>query len=1031
MENQIDLKDTIEDSFTQYAGAVIQSRALVDVRDCVKPSARQIYYCMHTDNFVHNKPFNKTLKAIGSAMRMYIHGDSSCEGIIMRSGQPFSMRYPLVEVEGSHGTLTSSGNWAAPRYCLTGDAFISTDKGLLRMRDVVESEENSDNEIPTLTCRGAFGLTTANVFFNSGTHQTYKLTLENGIQISGTPNHPILTLNDKLDFVWKTISELDVGDKVLLNVNDNFLYGEEDDLEYAKFIGRKVGSFLKPLIKTAIDKRLSSRLENDNFINDSLNMHIPNSVFIGTKRYQQEFFRYLFENGGDVCVADNGDVCIQYESFSEDLIHELQIILLSNFGIMSSIDDKNPSSLIKLDIRGKDICLFEGSIGFVSKQKDEKLGQAVSAYKDKWQNEDTELCTLNAKSERIYKNFVSIPIVKIEDSGFQVVYSPKINEECHSYTANGIINHNTASRLSNISDYLLQDTNKNTIDEWIDNYDDTEQYPRVLSSLGYYNIVNGSMGIAVGIASSIPQFNLTEVNNALITLLKNPQCDFNDILCFPDFCTGATILNRDEVAESLKTGNGKGCLIRATIDYDKKANALVVKDLPYGVYTNTICEEIMKLVDKDNNCGIININDLTGEEVNIKIYLDNHADKDAVKSLLYDKTSLESTYGINMTMLEDGRFPKVFGWREALQAHLDHEKATYIKLYKYSLSKLEHRLKIVMGIIAAIDNINDVVNLIKKSKDNAILIKSLKSMLNIDDEQAKAILDIKLSRLAKLETQKMVDERDSLNSKIKEINDILNSNELLEQQMINKFKEVSDKFGDERRTKIVQEDVKKDKARVARRKSEPESVVAVVNKDGYIKSIPVKSYRQSSDDIMAVKTFDTQDVVRVYTNFGKVYRIPLKSIKKCSWNDKGTALGSILSFEQNEVILAADCIVQAPKPKYIYFATKNGMVKKASISEFDATTRSYNGVKCIGLKDDDEVIGIHYGNDSMFITLSTVNGYVIRFNSGYMSATGKTSAGVKGITLSSGDSVVGFTASRSDSGRVKLQKRGGKGAIVK
>lgn len=1031
MENQIDLKDTIEDSFTQYAGAVIQSRALVDVRDCVKPSARQIYYCMHTDNFVHSKPFNKTLKAIGSAMRMYIHGDSSCEGIIMRSGQPFSMRYPLVEVEGSHGTLTSSGNWAAPRYCLTGDAFISTDKGLLRMKDVVESEENSDNEIQTLTCRGAFGLTTANVFFNSGVHQTYKLTLKNGIQISGTPNHPILTLDNEFNFAWKTIDELNVGDKILLNVNDNFLYGQENDLEYAKLIGRIIGGCSTVSADTIADKELYLRLKNDNCINDHRNKHIPNSVFVGTKEYQQEFLRYMFENGGNVYVADKEYSLIRYMSYSVDLIHELQIILLSNFGIMSSINIEGDSSQLYLEIRGKDIPLFAENIGFISEKKNKKLKQVISFWHDKQQDKGAESCVLDAKLETVYDNFISIPIIKKEDNGFQVVYSPKINEECHSYTANGIINHNTSSRLSNISDYLLQDTNKNTIDEWIDNYDDTEQYPRVLSSLGFYNIVNGSMGIAVGIASSIPQFNLTEVNNALITLLKNPQCDFNDILCFPDFCTGATILNKDEVAESLKVGNGKGCLIRATIDYDKKANALVVKDLPYGVYTNTICDEITKLVDKDNNCGIVNINDLTGEEVNIKIYLDKHVDPDIIKSLLYEKTSLESTYGINMTMLEDGRFPKVFGWREALQAHLDHEKATYIKLYRYNLSKLEHRLKIVMGIIAAIDNINDVINLIKKSKDNAVLVESLKSMLDIDDEQAKAILDIKLSRLAKLEAQKMFDERDSLNTRIKEINDILNSNELLEQQMINKFKEVSDKFGDERRTKIVQEDVKKEKNRIAKKKSEPESVVAVVNKDGYIKSIPVKSYRQSSNDIMAVKTFDTQDIVRIYTNLGKVYRIPLKNVKKCSWNDKGTALGSILSFEQNEVILAADCVVEAPRYKYIYFATKNGMVKKASVSEFDATTRSYSGVKCIGLKGDDEIIGVIYGNDSMFITLGTANGYSIRFNSSYMSATGKTSAGVKGITLTAGDRVTSFAASKSDNGKVKLQKRGGKGAKVK
>ena len=670
------LEQVIADSFTQYAGAVIQSRSLVDVRDFVKPSARQIYYSMYTDNFTYDKSFKKTLKAIGSAMRFYIHGDASCEGIIMRSGQPFTMRYPIVEVEGSYGNLTASENWAAPRY--------------------------------------------------------------------------------------------------------------------------------------------------------------------------------------------------------------------------------------------------------------------------------------------------------------------------------------TAARLSNVAEYLLKDTTQHSIDEWVDNYDDTEKYPRVLASKGFYNIVNGSSGIAVGMAASIPQFNLKEVNNALCLLLENPDIDFSEIYCPPDFATGGTIINADEVKESIKNGKGKAAVIQAKIEQENDTT-LVVTELPYGVYANTICKEIQKLFDSEQlDSSIEGFNDLTGERACIKIYIKKNSNISHIIDYLYQNTSLQKSYSINMTMLENGRFPKVFGWKDALQQHLDHEKQVYINCYEYDLKQLQYRLKIVRGIILAIQNIDKVISIIRESESTKFANESLQSLLSIDEEQAKAILDIKLARLAKLEVSKFEKEQSELESNIERIQKILNSESLLKKEMIKKFKEVAEKFGDTRRTQVIQKEIqKKSKNGTGKSPVPVEDVVITYNPIGYLQRIPVSNYRKSN-----FKGFKctTEDLVLLFSNQGRFFRISPKDIKSCSVKDKGTAIGAIIKLQPGEKIINVFSSIIDEKHPYLTFILKNGILKKSEKIEFNGTTRNLNGMVAIKIKDDSEVVSIQETNGN-HIVIGTEQNVFIRFAAEDVRAMGKNAAGVKAINLNDGDSV--------------------------
>ena len=1015
----------------------------------------------------------------------------------MRAGQPFAMRYPLIEVEGSYGTLLASGSWSAPRYCLTGDAFVSTNKGLIKIEDIVKSEENSDNKIPTLTCRGAFGLTTTNLIFNSGLQQTYKLTLKNGIQISGTPNHPILTLNDKFEFVWKTIDELDVGDKILLNVRNNFLYGEENDIEYAKALGclisegylssenkiniinsdldmiMPVQNLLQKYGSKAIyhkrnqkdncyeisttNQALYKKLKEDNCTYDSYHKHIPNSVFRGTREYQKEFIKYLFEGDGCISIHSNRYGTIAYSSVSEDLIKELQILLLSNFGIVSFITRQKKRKEIKLEIGGEDAYLFCKNIGFVSERKNEKVEQVIKLYEENRNKKSTgsrgwrvfpeirdylmnyypeakliinrkdrpNECKgplmskdglkilkeklpyeVYSKIEFIYRNFVSIPIIQKENSGLQVVYSPKINENCNSFTANGIINHNTSARLSKLANYLFKDIDKDTISEWRDNYDNTEQYPMVLPSKGFYNIVNSSYGIGVGASCSIPAYNLNDVNEALIKLLWDKNINDDEIICMPDFPTGAVLLNADEVRESQKKGTGLACKLRSVVSFDTEERCLVVTEIPFMVYTETICKQLEDIINSEENPGIERFNDLTGKTPLIKIYLKRSANPDKILKYLYKNTSLQSHYGINFTVLENGRYPKVFTWKQLLQAHLDHEHEIYINGFKFDLNKINKRIHIINALLKAYDVIDEVIYTIKSSSSAAVANEGLQKLLNIDEIQAKAILDLKLSRLSKLDITKLCNEKNDLEKEKQRIESILNDEILLKKEIENGLREVAKKFGDARRTKILN---------ISNNDEEPtevrqlilnftnignifisESSTLYTQKKG---GVGTKFKLEKGEYVVSNRVGDNTDTVLFFSNRGNFYHLKMSELPV---GEKIHTSG-LISIHSYEEIRAATILSKKSDKKYIIFITKKGIIKKSLLNEYNI--KRSGGARAIELGEDDEIVSILFTNEEPCGIL-TAEGNLLLTQTKDVRAIGRIAKGIKGIKLNDNDYVV-------------------------
>ena len=563
----------------------------------------------------------------------------------------------------------------------------------------------------------------------------------------------------------------------------------------------------------------------------------------------------------------------------------------------------------------------------------------------------------------------------------------------------------TSARLSALSEYLFADITKETIEEWRDNYDDTEQYPMVLPSKGFYNIVNGSFGLGVGASNSIPQHNLKEVNEALIKLLWNPDISFDEIFVYPDFATGAIILNGDAVKESYRTGNGFACKLRSVIDFDAKERCLVVTEIPYMVYTETICQQLEEIINGEDNPGIERFNDLTGEQPLIKIYLTKKANVDKIIKFLYKNTSLESFYGINFTVLENGRYPKLFTWKQLLQAHLDHEQEVYTRGFKFDLRKIKARLHIIEGLLKAISMIEEVVKTIREAADTKNASISLQKLLSIDEAQAKAILDIKLARLAHLEVDKFIKEKGELEVEKGRIEAILKDENLLKAEIEKGLREVASKFGDARRTKIL--NISKDDEEPTEIKS---LQISLTNKNNIYLSESSTLYTQkrggvgnkakleSGEYVTHTENIESNEEIAFFTKNGDFYHYSAAALPI----GEKIPVESLFAISTNEVIVALASFNKKNAKKNIVFFTKGGLVKKSELTEYNL--KRSGSLRAINLEPNDEIVSILF-LDEEDVGIMTEQGNFIRITTSDIRSIGRVAKGVRGIKLNEGDSV--------------------------
>lgn len=620
---------------------------------------------------------------------------------------------------------------------------------------------------------------------------------------------------------------------------------------------------------------------------------------------------------------------------------------------------------------------------------------------------------------RYGKDFASrYPLIEVDGSVGSLESSN--NEPASRYTK---------MRLNKLGTSMFEGIDEDAIDVWYDNYSETKKYPSVLPSLGYYNIVNGTTGIAIGLSASIPQTNLREVNQALIKLLWNPEIDFEEIYCPPDFATGGILINENEVKESMKEGRGKSCKIRAAIEFDEKERCLVVTEVPYGVYTSTICRELSNYIEAQPNCGIERFLDLTGKTALIKIYLTKTANVQRVIKNLYKNTSLQSYFGINMTMLSEGVKPKVFGWKEALLAHLEHEKKVLTNIYNYRLEKIKGRIHIIDGILIALANIEEVVKIIRGEKDKSSAKNKLIERFNFSNDQVEAILKITLSKLANLEIQSFKDEKQNLILQKESFEDILNNEVLLKKEIEKNLIKVMNEYGDERRTKCINLDFTSDDedAEPIEQKElliyytnfnniyTQESSTLLVTRRG----TKGKKLKMEKNEIITKTLVESNfSSLMAFTNTGKMYSCNTDILPI---NSKINAT-ELFSLEMGERITTLTTLSKEQEIDYFVFTTKKGMIKKTLSSEY--TNKRGKGIKCIRLKEEDEVLNVHFIKDEP-VGILTSSGNFVLIETTSINPIGRVTMGVKSVKLSEDETVLSSHAiCKKDKTLITLSKKG-------
>lgn len=561
-------------------------------------------------------------------------------------------------------------------------------------------------------------------------------------------------------------------------------------------------------------------------------------------------------------------------------------------------------------------------------------------------------------------------------------------------------------RGSEIAALLLKNLEKDTITEWEDTYDMEGQFPKVLPAMGFWNGVNGCISIGSGMSSSLPPLNLKETNEAMIRLLWNPEISDDEILCYPDFPTGATLLNKEEVKQSLLKGNGSACKVRATIEWDAKDRCLVVKELPYSVYTNTICNELAALMDENENCGIKDFCDYTKQKPDLRIYLQKNATPDKVLKLLYKETSLQSYFSINMTVLDMGITPIVMNQRQLFQAHLDHELLVYRRSFEFDLNKIRARLHIIEGLLKAIDAIDEVIHTIKASASTAAASVALQKLLSIDEIQAKAILDIKLSRLAHLEVNKLVDEKAKLEPEKARIEAILADEALLKKEIENGLRAVANKFGDARRTRILDLS-SNEEGEIVEEKSLIVNLTNYGNIYAHEQSTLITQRRggtgskiklQNGECVIESVVDTNLGTLMAFSDGGRGYSYPMSELPI----DSFVNVSEIFKLTQNEKISNIMSYSNADY-KYVIFITEQGMIKKTELKEYK--TKGARGSQAIRLRDGDSICRILFMNEED-IGLLSANGQFIRFATSDIASVGKIAMGVAGAKLNPGDKII-------------------------
>ncbi|MBN6889945.1 DNA gyrase subunit A [Cytobacillus horneckiae] len=595
----------------------------------------------------------------------------------------------------------------------------------------------------------------------------------------------------------------------------------------------------------------------------------------------------------------------------------------------------------------------------------------------------------------------------------------------------------TEARMSKISMELLRDINKDTID-YQDNYDGEEREPVVLPARFPNLLVNGTSGIAVGMATNIPPHQLGEIIDGVLAISKDPEIsipELMEIIPGPDFPTAGLILGRSGIRKAYETGRGS-ITLRAKVEIEQKSNGkevIIVNEIPYQVNKAKLIEKIAELVRDKKIDGITDLRDESDRNgMRIVIEVRKDANANVLLNNLYKHTALQTSFGINLLALVNGQ-PKVLNLKQCLEYYLEHQQVVIRRRTEFELRKAEARAHILEGLRIALDHLDEVISLIRSSQTTDIAREGLMSKFNLSEKQAQAILDMRLQRLTGLEREKIEEEYANLVKLIAELKEILANEEKVLEIIREELLEIKERFNDERRTEIVSGGLEhlEDEDLIPQ-----ENIVLTLTHKGYIKRLPVSTYRSqkrggrgiqgmgtNEDDFVEhLITTSTHDTVLFFTNKGKVYRAKGYEIPEFSRTAKGIPIINLLGVEKDEWVNAIIPVEDFVDDWFLFFTTKKGISKRSPLSSF-AHIRN-NGLIALGLREDDELISVRLTDGKKEIIIGTKAGMLIRFPEEDVRSMGRTATGVKGISLSEDDEVVGMEVLEENSEILIVTKKG-------
>ncbi len=1120
------IDDELQKSYLDYAMSVIVGRALPDVRDGLKPVHRRILYAMNDLSLRYNQSHKKCARIVGEVLGKYHpHGDQSVYDALVRMGQDFSLRYPLVDGQGNFGCFTkdtkvqlADGRKLSFENLVREDAegkinytFTVDKNGLVKIAPIRK---------PRVTIRNA---------------EIMKVVLDNGEEIKCTLNHKFMLRDTK----YREAKYLKSGDSLMpfyLMFSDENTCSKPELVGYPMILQPKLNrwDFAHHLAdKYNLDNNVYNKSEgrvrhHKNF--NKMNNNPDNIQRLGWKQHWK-----LHSNLTKTKHAEDGDYVKKLAEgrrkyWGDEKNRQKQS---SRMSIRNKKNWENPEYRVKMSatlskVNKEYIKNHPEMFEILSKR-------ATKTLKNLWKDADyrkkrSELVAENNKKRTTNntgkKKFLKICKYAIENKG---TLNPHIYEMCRhevypsgngphwwtgvSYFENmdsvGLVNevcenhkvarveffgghedvydltvdgthnfalaagvfvHNsidgdppaamryTEARLHRVSDEMLQDLDKETV-EMTENFDGSLTEPSCLPAKVPNLLVNGSSGIAVGMATNIPPHNMKEVAMATIALIENPEIEaleLAEVMPGPDFPTGGIIQGRSGILQYYTSGRGK-VIMRSVTEIEttsKGKRRLIIKEIPYMVNKADLIQEIARNVKDKRIEGISDIFDESDRKgMRIVVELKKDASPEVVENQLLHHTRAVTTFGVIMLALVDGQ-PKVMGVKEVLQNYVQHRQVIVRRRTAYDLRKAEDKAHLLEGLVIALDHIDAVVELLKAAKNTEEGRHGLMDTYHLSEKQANAILEMRLSRLTGLEQSKIKSDLEETLKLILELKEILASEQKILNIIRTELTEIIDRYGDERRTRI--DDAETSNIDIEDL-IEPEEVVVTISDQGYCKRLPVDTYRSQTrggkgiiaattkdeDFVRHLSVVNTHEWLMVFTDAGKVYWTKAYNIPESSRQSKGKPIINLIGVEPGERVRALFPVKEFSEDRYLVFVTKNGTVKKTVLSAYKNIRQ--NGIKAINLGEGDALVDVLMTTGHDTVLIATKNGLSIKFPGADVRPMGRVSTGVRGIRLRKGDfvidalvvrrgtSILSITENgygkRTDPGEYRDQSRGGKGVI--